>query len=233
MGSAEKEAAIRLSAAELAEGMNVAVKNATRLVSDSEALFKLGSFSTSCSLSILSIEESGKVSILRGMAMAQTDEEWKARWKDYRSHKRKNYAWLLPDLVQTGARTIDALSPLVDKNSAHPTYLDQLKQSGFYTDFFSSGRTWASPERSINQHLAESMLTRARSLVSSRVHTAREIELWTKHLGPVGRLDLASMKRGVLEWHKEMIAEGLSDDSAETWETFLFGSVVLTAESAQ
>ncbi|MGM0985309.1 MAG: AbiV family abortive infection protein, partial [Pseudomonadota bacterium] len=48
------------------------------------------------SLATLSIEESGKVSILRAMSLARDEKELKEEWRRYRSHTNKNVQWILP-----------------------------------------------------------------------------------------------------------------------------------------
>ena len=214
-----------LGALSLAAGMNAAVANAARLFGDAEELLALGSFPSSASLAILSIEESGKVAVLREMSLARSDAERKECWRAYRLHKRKNVAWFMRDLVASGARTLDELYPLVDPASDHPTVLDQLKQAGFYTDCLDE-RNWSLPTTAITEDFAKSMLMRAKALLSSRKHTAREVELWVEHVGPVWKSDMHSMKRGVLNWQRAMLREGLTTEGSITMAAFLFGPVV-------
>lgn len=72
----------RLSAAQIAAGMNAAENNARRLAEDAATLLGLGRFPTATALAILSIEEAGKVSILRELALARSEEELAAAWRD-------------------------------------------------------------------------------------------------------------------------------------------------------
>jgi AbiV family abortive infection protein len=76
----------RLSPNQVASGMNAAISNAARLANDAETLLEAGRFPTAASIVILSIEESGKVSALRAIALAKTDTESEQTWRDYRSH---------------------------------------------------------------------------------------------------------------------------------------------------
>ncbi|MBN8948880.1 MAG: AbiV family abortive infection protein [Rhodanobacter sp.] len=214
-----------LTALSLAAGMNAAVENAARLFHDAETLCAMGSFPTCASLAILSIEESGKVAVLREMSLARSPAERKECWKAYRSHRRKNVAWFMRDLVESGARTLDELYPLVDPDSDHPAVLDQFKQAGFYTDCLNE-RSWSLPATAVTDNFAKSMLSRARALLSNRKHTAREVELWVEHIGPVWKSDMDSMKRGVLGWQDAMLREGLTTEGAITMRAFLFGPVV-------
>ena len=210
------------SAQVIAEGMNLAVRNAGRLLTDAKTLLASGSFATAASLAALSIEESGKVALLRTVALAKTEKELKDAWREYRSHKSKNFAWLLPDLVKSGASTLDELYPLVDPNSSHPTVLDQIKQSGFYTDLL-PGNLWSYPSQAVSEELARSLVDRSKSLLSKRSHTAREVELWVEHVGPTWRGSMADMKASVERWHSAMVQEGLTFESVSTMRDFLFG----------
>lgn len=214
-----------LAASSLAAGMNAALENAARLFRDAEELFASESFPSSASLAILSIEESGKVAVLREMSLARSSAERKECWRAYRSHKRKNVAWFMRDLVASGARTLDELYPLVDPASDHPTVLDQFKQAGFYTDCFDE-RNWSLPTTVITEDFARSALLRAEALLSSRKHTAREVELWVEHVGPVWKSDMHCMKQGVLDWQQAMLREGLTIEGSITMAAFLFGPVL-------
>ena len=61
--------------------MSRALQNASRLAEDADALLKNDRIPSAAALAILSIEESGKVSILRQMAIAEDDKEWLQLWK--------------------------------------------------------------------------------------------------------------------------------------------------------
>jgi AbiV family abortive infection protein len=164
--------------------MNAAIANARRLVDDAERLLQAGSFPTAASLAALSIEEAGKVSLLRGLALASTDAEAADEWRSYRSHTKKNAAWLLPSLVASGARTLEDLRSLFDGASDHPYLLDQMKQLGFYTDCLGEAH-WSKPEEVVDESLARMLVRFARHLARERVFTPEEIELWVQYMGPV------------------------------------------------
>src|SRR5713101_6953648 len=58
----------RLSASQIAAGMNAAEDNAARLLADAQLLLNAGRYPTAASVAILCIEEAAKVSILRRTA---------------------------------------------------------------------------------------------------------------------------------------------------------------------
>jgi AbiV family abortive infection protein len=213
----------RLSAQQAADGMNAAETNARRLLEDAQRLLEAKRFPTAAALAILSIEESGKVSILREIVLARTDEELKEGWRRYRSHTKKNVTWLLPELVVKGARALEDLRPLMDSNAEHPYLLDKLKQLGFYTDCAPDAR-WVEPSKVIDEPLTQNLVKIAGLSAGRRHYTAREVELWVEHMRPVWKGEMAWMKTALSRWYQAMRAEGLETESEEFIESFIWGS---------
>jgi AbiV family abortive infection protein len=206
-----------LSAAEVAAGMNVANSNAQRLA---EALLVAGRVPTAASLAALSIEESGKVSVLRQLATSTSKEEVAAAWKSYRSHTRKNVQWLLPDLAIKGARRLEELRPLFEEDAEHPFVLDQVKQLGFYTDCLGN-RHWSVPTNVIDEALARGLVQIAKLLVGKREISVKEIELWVQHVGSAPKNDFSAMKRALASWYSAMQEAGLRPDGINEMERFI------------
>jgi len=209
-----------LSAAQIAAGMNAAAKNARRLSEDAATLLAAGRFPTAASIAILAIEEAGKISILRTLALATSDAEAAEAWKDYRSHTRKNVAWLLPQLVAADARKLDDLRPLFDETSDHPFVLDQIKQLGFYTDCLGKAH-WAIPSDIIDEGLARMLVQIAQLFARDREYTKKEVELWIEHVGPVWKKGLSWMKQAVVNWYAAMQAAGLASEGPNEMEQFI------------
>ena len=215
----------KLSFAQIAEGMTAASENAARLAQDAKLLLDAGRLPTACSLAALSIEESGKVSILRAMSLARDDSELKEEWKRYRSHTNKNVQWIFPQLVAEGARKLDDFRPLFDKDAEHPYLLDQVKQIGFYTDCLGNKGHWSIPDEVIDGELAGQLVSTAELLSSVSPTSEREIELWVEHVGPVWKKDLNCMKRAVENWYEAMQREGLKADGENGLEKFLHSGI--------
>ena len=209
-----------LSPAQVAEGINAANANAKRLAENAATLLAAGRYASATSLSILAIEEAGKVSILRGLALARSDAEAGEAWKDYRSHTRKNVAWLLPQLAAAGARKLDDLRPLFDEHAEHPYLLDQLKQLGFYTDCLGKAH-WSQPAEVVTQELATSLVQTAQLFARDGRCTAREIELWVEHLRPVWKQDPRWMKQAIVNWYGAMQEAGLLPQGENAMEQFI------------
>lgn len=210
----------KLSASEIAAGINAANVNALRLANDAQKLLETGSFPTAASLAALSIEESGKVSILRQLSTATTADEIKASWKNYRSHTRKNVQWLLPELAVKGARKLEDLRPLFDEDAEHPFILDQLKQLGFYTDCLGN-KNWSIPSNVINEELSQSLVKTAKLLAGKSEITTQEIELWIEHVGKASKSDFYSMKEALIKWYAAMQKAGLKEHGANSMESFI------------
>lgn len=209
-----------LSPAQVAAGMNAAQQNARRLARDAATLLEGGSFATAASLAILSIEEAGKVSILRTLALAKSDKEAAETWNGYRSHTRKNVAWLLPQLAAEGARKLDDFRPLFDNDAEHPFILDQLKQVGFYTDCLGSAH-WSIPSEVIDESLARMLFGISQLFARDSEHTEREVQLWIDHVGPVWKKDMGWMKQAVINWYTAMQAAGLAPEGTNGMEEFI------------
>lgn len=210
----------QLTQAQVAEGMTRALQNAERLAEDAEMLLKAGRVPSAVALAALSIEESGKVPILRQMATACGEKEWTELWKAYRSHTKKNTLWIFGDLVQNGARTLDELRPLVDPDSDHPDIMDQLKQLSIYTDCFKNAK-WSSPSEVDLHATAPYLVKLAQILGRPKNVTVDEIQLWQKYLLPVKDAPMATQKEAVAAWFHEMKLLGLSEALPEEVEAFL------------
>jgi AbiV family abortive infection protein len=221
----------RLSSSQIADGMNAAIRNAKRLAEDAEILLKGKRYSSATSLAILSIEESGKVSILRGLSVARNEKEIKECWRDYRSHLRKNVMWMLPDILKSGARKLEDFRPLFEENAEHPYLLDKIKQIGFYTDCLSDNVHWSIPEEVLDEELANTILKLAKMFLSKREVSKIEIDLWIKHLGPVWKKDMKWMQRALINWCHEMQECGLSPKSSNEMEDFIKGNIKFTEQN--
>ena len=208
-----------LTPEQVAEGMNAADRNASRLLNDSRMLMKNHRYPSAASLAILAIEEAGKTSILRQIALETDGVAVTKAWQSYRSHTKKNAAWLLPQLVSDGARRLDDLRPLFEGKAEHPHLLDQVKQIGIYTDCLGKAH-WSEPAVVIDEALARLLISIAGILVRDRKTTAREIELWVEHIKPFWRGPVELMKVGLLNWNAAMRHEGLAKEDS-TWEDFL------------
>jgi AbiV family abortive infection protein len=215
----------RLSAEQIAEGMNAASSNAARLVEDAGLLLERERFPSAAALAILAIEEAGKLPILRRMSVIQDDAKaLEVCWRNYRSHTKKNVAWLVPQLYEQGSRTLGDYYPLFDEKSDHPFILDHVKQLGFYTDCLGNAN-WSTPPDVVDEELAGTLVQIARLLVKHTKVTTAEIELWVKHMKPHKEpgavADFDAAKRALRDWYADMQEHGLTAHSTESIEAFL------------
>lgn len=208
-----------LSIAQIAAGMNAATVNAARLAGDARLLLSNGRWPSVASFAALSIEESGKVVILRRFLIANKDEI-KSLWREYRSHTKKNLNWILPDLVAKGARKLEDFRPIVDQSSDHPDVLDSVKQLGFYSDCLGNAH-WSIPAEVIDESLASQLVKTAEVLAPGRTIAVRELELWVKHMKPVWKKDYEGMKNALMNWYADLQAEGLMPSGPNEMEAFV------------
>ena len=160
--------------------------------------------------------------MLRGLAFAPNKEARRSAWIGYRSHRSKNAAWILPDLVAKGARDLDSLRPATDASAGHTALLDQVKQIGLYTDCLGDAH-WSEPEKVIDENMSRSLVGIADILARREVVTVKEIELWVKHMRPAYGTSLERMKTALLDWVAAMRENNLLEDEDFPVKAFVRG----------
>ena len=206
-----------LTLPDIAAGMAAALRNARRLAHDAETLLAAGSWPSAASLAILSIEESGKVGVLRGMAAETDPQALKAAWRQYRSHPAKlskpiglnpsDKSLAIPGMAEQLTKERDEL--VAD--------IDAMKQSGFYTDCKAGTGTkpvWVEPLRCITENQAREAVSVAKLTCDDMPDTTvRELELFAQHYKPTeGTPDMVT---GWLNWVRAMEGEGLLNGTRE------------------
>lgn len=219
----------RLNAEEIALGMNACMANAKRLFDAAKIMFRYEDYALAASLAILSIEESGKTSILRALSVAKDNKDIIECWKDYRSHVKKNVLWVFHDLVVRGARKLDDFKLLFDENAEHPYILDQIKQISFYTDCLGNAH-WSMPWKVIDKNLASLLIEISSSFIKERDVTETEVTLWIKHLRPVWKKQKELMELGLVNWFKEMQEKGLISAGKNDMEKFIVSELGSASE---
>lgn len=214
-----------LSPQQLAQGMNAALRNARQLANDARTLLDEGSHASAASLAALSIEESGKMDILRELALARDEDEAAEAWGNFRNHAKKNTNWILPLLAAEGARTFDDLRPLVDPQSDHPAVLNRLKQDGFYTNY-DENAGWSEPRDAVDEEFAKFLVQTAKMCSSHEEVTTEELELWIEYLKPVWRTNMEWMKQALAHWADAMKERGLLTDNRSSFAEWVRGEPV-------
>ena len=202
--------------------MNAARRNARRLSDDARSLFDIDRYPSAAALAILSIEESGKVSILRGLALAPDEEHRRQLWDDFKHHRSKNVAWIIPQLVIKGARTLESLRLAVDRSAEHTEFLEEVKQKALYSDF-DSNSLWNDPQDLIDEAFAGYLVNTAESLTNGEAVTEREIELWIEYMSPTYRAPIEHQEISLSKWYAAMRQEGLWEEGPISLESFLWG----------
>ncbi|WP_431857373.1 AbiV family abortive infection protein [Azospirillum sp.] len=213
-----------LTSKELADGINAARRNAHRLATDAKLMLSLKRYPSAALMAVLAIEEAGKVSILRALPFARTDEELQAVWRDYHRHRAKNGAWLVLDsLKRTGGRFSDVVTA-ADQNSEHTALLDTVKKLALYTECVSKG-AWSSPDEVITPEVAVELVRVAELLSQIKEVTEREIDLWIEHLGPVW--NTPAMASALVSWAAAMERAGLVAPAPDDLQRILSGRETL------
>lgn len=194
-----------------AEISNGAIENAKSLYEDAKLLFDNEKFARAISLAILSIEESGKPSIIRNLVLEDDPKEISNLWKSYRRHQDKNSMWIVPELIFKGARKLEDMRKVVDKNSDHTQTLDNLKQLCFYSDVFTKGKL-SLPNKVATKDVAFSILEVAKSSIKETIVTEESLEIWVKHLKPVWKKEMNKMKEGLNNCYLELESRNLIEE---------------------
>jgi AbiV family abortive infection protein len=155
----------------------------------------------------LSIEESGKLPILREVAcMKDKKGPLKDAWQRYSDHRQKNAAWLAIQLMMSGAKTLGDIQQTFDPQSMHSDILNIMKQLGFYTDCYGEAE-WAEPEGVVDEKMATTMLATAKLLLPKHEATEYEMKLWVEHIGEHwGEPDMAER---AMKFEELLFKEGL------------------------
>ncbi len=209
----------KLTSKQIAEGMNIANRNALRLFQDAKLMLDNGRVPSAIALSILSIEESGKTTVLREIALARDQKELISGWREYRQHTSKNQHWLFIDNVLRGASRLKDFGNLYDSTSSHPQLLDAIKQLCLYTDCLGNGK-WSIPDDTSDIDLAKALIAVAECFCQSDEVTEQEIDLWVCHMQPVFRTTQDAMQNALIAWDYDMRSKGLSK-TRTTMEQFI------------
>lgn len=209
-----------LTPAQAANGINAAIANVNRLTEDAKLLFEAQRYPTATSLAILAIEEYGKINILKEIARTENDSELRALWKDYRTHKKKNRAWIFPGLLGNGEDFSKVVTQVFDPNSEHPELLDHIKQLGFYT-YCMDNQHWSYPGSRIDEKIARNFMELAEFFSKAAQATPEEIETWVKHFRGVSYQDASAFRTALCEYHSELQSRGLSSQKMDDFLNFL------------
>jgi AbiV family abortive infection protein len=199
--------------------MALAGAQANQLARDAKCLLDTGSYPTAAALAALSIEESSKSILLRGVLAAESAPALKKAWAAYRNHGDKSVLWrfLAAGLIQTVAG--DASGMLIDFSGSVQRYndfdsgvLNNIKQAGLYTDCVGEEPQWVEPKSMIDKETAERLVVAAQSIAQlfCRPPTTIETALWVKHMAHLIKPDHSETDIGneMAQWIKGLIDGG-------------------------
>jgi AbiV family abortive infection protein len=219
-----------LSPFQIADGIAAAKRNARRLLEDATALYDSGRHPSATSLAALSIEELGKLPILRRMALATTLDEWRICWRDFANHTAKSAQWSVPFFVKQAETPEELFAAFGAERD--PVLLDSLKQFGFYLGCYGRAH-WAEPHHVIDKGKAELVLYAARALAAGSMPSALDsptaVQRWSESLRGCFRCTAVHANDRVVEFLKTARGEGmgLEGEGISPGVAFEFMSTVL------
>lgn len=200
-----------LSPFQIAEGIAAAKRNARRLLEDAGTLYDSGRFPSATSLAALSIEEFGKLPILRRMALATTGDDWRICWRDFANHGAKSAQWSVPFLVKQADTPEEFFAAF--GAARDPVLLDSLKQLGLYLGCYGRAH-WAEPHHVIEKDQAEPVLYAARAISAgstpSALDSSTAVQLWSESLGGCFRCTAVVANNRVVEFLETARSEGMA-----------------------
>jgi AbiV family abortive infection protein len=178
---------------ETAQAIGAVRANVSELVSAADALAAAGIYSKSCALSILAVEESQKISMLLNLLYADTPDEQREIWKEFRNHRKKHINLGLD--IASSAVIEGTIAPeaaavaLKAKEAPDPDNLEELKQALIYSDCITDAQglpQWSWPAGISAEADAKRLLESARE-AEAHLYPFSEAELrvWKRHMAPV------------------------------------------------
>lgn len=198
--------------------MQAARLNALDLLASAETLYQQGHFQHSTALSILAIEEIGKLPLLQAIFLAEPLER-KALWRSYRQHRSKTER--LPIAIESRIRItfpeIDAeTAKQIADDGPTPTDLDLQKQLALYSDFLENdGETICHLPRNVDwQQQALNRMWEAKATIEEmRDRTPDELGVWLRHRKNPDNAG-KSLKDLLPAIHEDLVAKGYIEEKA-------------------
>jgi AbiV family abortive infection protein len=199
----------QLTNEEIAEGYNLAVRNAKRLADDAESLLSRGRYLSAITLAILAIEEEGKTGLFTVLALAESNEEVREFWKSYRRHTAKNrhlsFLKAYGQNVGVYTATEEALG-----NDSEAAGIDSLKQLSIYTDCLRE-KEWHSPDMiplEYQQQLATGLVSICGHFSYCEI-AKEQLEVYAQHLIRVKGASQEIAEHALVECLKELQSRGM------------------------
>lgn len=208
MKKKSKKFSEKLTAAQIAEGMNVAEENAFRLLQDAEILYKAKRYPTACSLVLLAIEEIGKVECLQTMSIVNSSSVYDQFGSIYFTHTDKTSLILMRINGMLNLHFPDNEIFSLGNTISVSKNFDQLKQSGFYSDYLGKGRWW-NPSK-ISEMIVKPFIVIAKRFIWNNKHSEKEIQIFQKYMGPLWGTDKKMSEQNKMDMDAELKAAGIS-----------------------
>ncbi|GBD95239.1 MAG TPA: AbiV family abortive infection protein [Nitrospirae bacterium] len=138
----------RITIDQIVGGISCCLENAKELFLDAQILRRSQRYPRALSLLLMSMQEAGKIEILRKMASISSGDQkkWKKLWKQFRSHEIKDalgYSHKICTEFSKSAGDIFWEQLIYDKNFSSAK--EKARQFALYVDYIASDNEWWSP----------------------------------------------------------------------------------------
>jgi len=220
-----------ISIEEIASGIEATIKNMEGLVAAAHTLVAAGSYGPAFGLSVMSLEEAGKLHALRAMAQrgAIPGMKWRQLWSAFRNHNYKSSAGFMDCYSDETRANSDQIMELALQHEATAGLVESARQWSFYVDFDSETRDWNTPvefdQRQTVEVLAQAevALQRAQNHLAAGLFSVEALELlrivyepfFRELLVKDGPVSLSELASGAVpyyqEWWARLSAAGIPD----------------------
>ncbi len=204
-----------LTPSQVCDGILAARKNAQYLYQAGESLYGGAFYAPAAALAILSSEEAYKEVLLLRLLHAESSDERKALWREFRDHRIKQTTLHLAAIYrravkkEPGAVSFEELRSALWREFCEADCTERRKQRALYTNCV-QGPTWTLPEQQIGRDEARDLLDNAKECVAAgRTYSPEELELYKKYLSGIRRQPRRGQRLAVVALQSELVRRGL------------------------
>jgi AbiV family abortive infection protein len=200
----------KLTIEKAAEGIGKLKENSNNLLKEAELLFNNNMNQRAFTLAVLAVEENSKIHIIKAILLNDKPEQLRKLWKDFISHKEKNWPLTFLNLPENLVSSFKKLYEFLEDQESTSNNLESKKQLSIYVDL-DKNMNWVTPHSIINKEIAEVAIINTRYILSddnSGMTTLPELYLWVKHLKPLKNVNDNDFKTALIKCYQE--AESLN-----------------------
>lgn len=221
----------KLTIPEIAAGIEATIANMEALVEAARLLLDAGNAGPAFGLAVMSLEEAGKLHVLRAMCQrgGVPNAQWRKLWASFRSHQYKSSGGLMDSYSDDVRGDPETVLELALGHAESTDQVEAARQWSFYVDFDAATRTWNRPPEFDEQKAldalgtAEAVLQRNKNHQAAGLFSVGALELlrsvyepfFRELLATDGPVSAGEIAERVLpyhrEWYRRLAEDGILD----------------------